>query len=230
MAPTERAKDPEGQSRRRSSGNHQTLDYLEFKNRMDTNRRRILLTLVGAVAVASMAGGAFSLAVFTDTETVDATFTSGTIVLDATKIDALNLSLGANWMPGDSVTGSVDVENDGTNQLRYSLNTSTTDGSSPNGAALYTALTVSVRGVDVDTVGCGSFDGTVFQATEVLGASNVMFGDPSPTVGTGDRTVNAGATDVLCIRVSLPAATDETFQGATSVATFTFNAEQTANN
>jgi hypothetical protein len=57
-----------------------------------------------------------------------------------------------------------------------------------------------------------------------------MFGNVSPTDGTGDRTVAAGATDVLCIRVALPLATGETYQGATATTTFTFNAEQTANN
>ncbi len=198
---------------------------------MDIKRKRILM-LVGAVAIVSIAGGAFSLAVFTDTETVDETFTSGTIILDPIKIDALDLSLGDTWVPGDSVTGSVDVENDGTNPLRYSLDTTTTDGSSPNGPALFTALEVEVRTIDATTplTKCDDFDGTVLQAAEVLGASNVMFGDPSPTDGTGDRTVAAGATDVLCIRVSLPIATDDTYQGATSVTTFTFNAEQTENN
>jgi len=205
---------------------------LENQTHVNSKRKRILLTLGAALAVASIGIGAVSMAVFTDTETVDATFTSGTIILDATKIDALNLSLGANWVPGDSVTGSVDVENDGTNELRYSLDTSSTDGSSPAGAAFYTALTVEVRTVDATTplIKCDDFDGTVLQAVEFLGASNVMFGSVSPTVGTGDRIVAAGATDVLCIQVSLPSVTDETFQGATSVATFTFNAEQTANN
>jgi spore coat-associated protein N len=190
-------------------------------------RQRILLTLAAVAALAGIAGGAISMAVFTDTETVDATFSSGTIILDAAKIDALTLNSAA-MMPGDSVTGSVDVENDGTAQLRYSLNTTTTDGSSPAGPALFTALTIEVKTLGTD---CATFDGTLLNSpAEVLGASNVMFGNPLPAVGAGDRIVNAGATDVLCIRVSLPLATDDTFQGATSVTTFTFNAEQTANN
>jgi spore coat-associated protein N len=200
---------------------------------VNNKRKSTLLTLVAVVAVASIGIGAISLAVFTDTETVDATFTSGTIALDATKVDALSLSLGDTWVPGDSVTGSVDVENDGTNPLRYSLNTTTTDGSSPNGEPLSSALVVEVRPVD-DTdplTKCDAFDGApVLQTSEVLGASNVMFGNVSPTNGSGDVTVAAGATHVLCIRVSLPIATDNTFQGATSVTTFTFNAEQTENN
>lgn len=198
---------------------------------MNSHRKRILLTLGAALAVASVGIGAVSMAVFTDTETVDATFTTGTIILDATKIDALVLT-NANMMPGDSVTGSVDVENDGTNELRYSLNTTSTSVAGPNGGVLNAALTVEVKTVDATTplVKCDNFDGTALQASEVLGASNVMFGSVSPTVGTGDRTVAAAATDVLCIRVSLPVATGDTYQGATATTTFTFNAEQTENN
>lgn len=203
------------------------LEKTHVNSHRERKRKRLLLALAAAAAVASIAASAISLAIFTDTETVDATFTSGTIILDATKIDALTLT-SANLMPGDSVTGSVDVENDGTNQLRYSLDTSSTDGSSPAGPALYTALTIEVKTLGTD---CATFDGTLLNSpAEVLGVSNVMFGDVLPAVGTGDRIVNAGATDVLCIRVSLPLLTDETFQGATSVTTFTFNAEQTANN
>ena len=199
---------------------------------MGIGSKRIRLMLVGAVAIASIAGGAVSLAVFTDTETVDATFTTGTIILDPTKIDALDLSLGRNWVPGDSIVGAVDVENDGTNQLRYSLNTTTTSVAGPSGGVLNTALTVEVRTVDATTplVKCDNFDGTVLHASGVLGASTIMFGNPSPTIGTGDRTVDPAATDVLCIKVALPLATDDTFQGATATTTFTFNAEQTANN
>jgi predicted ribosomally synthesized peptide with SipW-like signal peptide len=199
---------------------------------MDSKRRSVLLTLGAVITVASIGIGAVSMAVFTDTETVDATFTSGTIILDATKVDALDLALGDNWVPGDSVTGSVDVENDGTNPLRYSLNTTSTSVAGANGGVLNQALLVEVKTIDATTpvTKCNEFDGTALQASEALGASNVMFGSVSPTVGTGDRSVLAGATDVLCIRVSLPLATGDTFQGATAVTTFTFNAEQTENN
>lgn len=199
---------------------------------MNSKRKQILLTLGAAITVATIGIGAVSMAVFTDTETVDATFTSGTIILDATKIDALNLALGDNWVPGDSVTGSVDVENDGTNPLRYSLNTTTTSVAGANGGVLNTVLLVEVKTIDATTpvTKCNEFDGTALQASEALGSSNIMFGTVSPTVGTGDRTVLAAATDILCIRVSLPLATGDTFQGATAVSTFTFNAEQTENN
>ncbi len=205
-------------------------------NKSLTRRRgtRLVAVAVAGIAAMSIGVGAISMAVFTDTETVDASFTSGTIILDATKIDGLGLSLtlGENWMPGDSITGSVDVENDGTNPLRYSLNTTTTSVAGAGGGVLNQALTIEVRPVDATTpvTKCNEFDGTALQVSEALGSSNVMFGSVSPTVGTGDRTVLAAATDVLCIRISLPIATGDTFQAATAVSTFTFNAEQTENN
>jgi predicted ribosomally synthesized peptide with SipW-like signal peptide len=206
-------------------------------NKSLTRRRgtRLVAVAVAGIAAMSIGVGAISMAVFTDTETVDASFTSGTIILDATKIDGLGLSLtlGENWMPGDSITGSVDVENDGTNPLRYSLNTTTTSVAGAGGGVLNQALTIEVRPVDATTpvTKCNEFDGVpVLQTSEVLGASNVMFGNPSPTDGTGDVTIAPLGTHVLCVRVSLPLTTGDTYQGATAVTTFTFNAEQTENN
>jgi hypothetical protein len=59
------------------------------------------------------------------------------------------------------------------------------------------------------------------QASEVLGASNAL--------GAGNRVLAGGANETLCIRVAEPLATGNTFQGASSVVTATFDAEQTAN-
>ncbi len=80
---------------------------------------------VAGLAVASMGAGSMSLALFTDQETVDGTFSSGSIVLDPAKVDGLTLTT-SNMMPGDSVTDDVVVENDGSSQLRYSMSTSST--------------------------------------------------------------------------------------------------------
>lgn len=56
------------------------------------------------------------------------------------------------------------------------------------------------------------------------------FGSVATGANPGDRSLAAGASEVLCFRVSLPITTPNTLQGATSDATFTFSAEQTANN
>ena len=45
-----------------------------------------------------------------------------------------------------------------------------------------------------------------------------------------DRVLAAAGTEVLCFYVSLPIGAGNTLQGATTTTTFTFDAEQTANN
>ena len=190
-------------------------------------RRRIFVFLVPVLAIAGLGAGQFSLALFTDTETVDGTFSTGSIILDAAKIDALVLTTSA-MMPGDSVTDDVVVENDGTAQLRYAMTTSSTNADL---LALRDVLTLTVKTVDVDaSVPCDAFDGTTILAATVLGASTAGFGNPAAGPHAGDRTLNATANETLCFRVSLPSGTSQAYQGATTTTTFTFSAEQTANN
>jgi predicted ribosomally synthesized peptide with SipW-like signal peptide len=180
------------------------------------------------LGIIGLGAGQLSLALFTDTESVDATFSTGSVVLDAARIDALVLSTSA-MMPGDSITDDVVVENDGTAQLRYAMSTSSTNA---DGLNLRDVLTLTVREIDATTPGtpCDDFDGTVVLAATVLGASTAGFGDPAAGSDTGDRVLNAAANETLCFRVSLPSGTPGTYAGASTTTTFTFDAEQTANN
>jgi predicted ribosomally synthesized peptide with SipW-like signal peptide len=191
-------------------------------------RRRLLLLLVGALAILGLSAGQLSLALFTDQESVDGTFSTGSIILDDAQIDALTLTT-SNIMPGDTVTDDVVVENDGTSQLRYSLSTSSTNADSK---ALRDVLTLTVKTVDVTTPGtpCDNFDGTSVLAATALGASTAAFGNPTAGSQAGDRTLNASANETLCFRVSLPSGTGNAYQSATTTTTFTFDAEQTASN
>jgi len=191
-------------------------------------RRRHLLLALAALATLGLATGQMSLALFTDQESVAATFDTGSIVLDDVKIDALTLTTGA-LMPGDSVTDDVVVENDGTAQLRYAMTTSTTN---PDAKALRNVLMVIVKTIDLTTPGtpCDNFDGTSVLAATVLGATGAAFGDPAAGADAGDRVLNGGADETLCFRVTLPAATGNAYQSATALTTFTFDAEQTASN
>jgi predicted ribosomally synthesized peptide with SipW-like signal peptide len=190
-------------------------------------RSGVLLVATLALSVTSIAAGAFSLALFTDQETVDGTFSSGTIILDDVKIDGLTLTT-SNMMPGDSVTDDVVVENDGSAQLRYAVSASTTN---PDTRNLRSQLTLTVRTVDATTPAtpCNDFDGTQL-FTGTLGATTAIFGDPAAGVQGGERNLNGAANETLCFRVSLPISTGNAYQGATAVTTFTFDAEQTTNN
>jgi predicted ribosomally synthesized peptide with SipW-like signal peptide len=189
---------------------------------------------ISSFAITTLAGGTMlSMALFTDTETDDSTFTTGTIVLDATKIAALNLTTSA-LMPGDTVRSSVAVENDGTAQLRYAVSQTSTNA---DAKALRDALLLVVRNEDTGTGAfgtdgdyCDDASGTVLRASAALGASGNIVGDPAQGGNTGDRTLAAGASEVLCFYASLAISAPNSSQGATTTTTFTFAAEQTANN
>ena len=191
-------------------------------------RRRLFGLLIGVLGVVSLGAGQLSLAVFTDQETVPGTFSSGSVILDDVKIDALTLSA-AGMVPGDSVTDDVVVENDGSVQLRYALSTTSTN---PDTKALRDVLTLTVKTIDATTPGtpCDDFDGTSVLAATVLAASGAGFGNPAVGADTGDRVLAAAANETLCFRVSLPFATGNAYQSATTTTTFTFDAEQTSSN
>jgi hypothetical protein len=132
-------------------------------------------------------------------------------------------------MPGDSVTQALTVNNDGSAELRYAVSASATD---LDGAALKDQLTLTIKTVDTTTPGvpCDDFDGTQLYSGDVDGATGALIGDNSQGVQAGDRVVAAGASEVLCFQVGLPLATGNSAQNASTDATFTFDAEQTANN
>ena len=140
-----------------------------------SRRRRRLLLLLATLAAISLGAGQLSLALFTDQETVAGTFSTGSIVLDDVKIDALTLTT-ATIMPGDTVTDDVVVENDGTAQLRYSMSTTSTNADLKS---LRDVLTLTVRGIDatLPATPCDNFDGTLVLAATVLGTNTAKFGD-----------------------------------------------------
>ncbi len=197
--------------------------------------RKLIAIGLTAVAAGSLAiGTMFTGAIFTDQQTDNSTFTTGTIALDAAKIAAMDLTT-SGMMPGDTSTSSVTVQNDGSAQLRYAVSQSSTNTDSKN---LRTALNVVVKtadtggGTDFASDGnyCDDATGTTLHASAALGATGNLVGDPTQGAQAGDRTLAGSASEVLCFYVSLPLSTSNTYQGASTVTTFTFDAEQTANN
>lgn len=194
----------------------------------EARRRGNLALAVLTVAAIAGAGGAASLALFVDQESVSGTFLSGSIVLDDVKIDALALTT-AGLMPGDSVTDDVVIENDGSAELRYALSTSSTNADTKG---LRDVLTLTVKTVDVTTPStpCNDFDGASTLYSGILGPSTAGFGSPTAGSDAGDRTLAPAAAETLCFRVTLPSGTGNAYQSASTTTTFTFDAEQTANN
>jgi hypothetical protein len=196
-----------------------------MSDRTQTNHRHgrragLLGILAAGLLVGSLSAGALSLALFTSSATVSGNaFTAGTVVIGAAPATAALTA--SNMMPGDTVNGSITVANNGTAQLRYAMSSSSTD---TDGKALRDQLQLTVKSTGTS---CAAFDGSTLYNGALNGAA---FGSSAAGAQAGDRTLDAGTNEALCFRATLPLATGNAYQGATTTATFTFDAEQTANN
>jgi hypothetical protein len=195
----------------------------DTSKRRDRRRRGLLALLIAGTAIISMAGAFSSLAVFTDSQAVDGNvFTTGTI--DISVAPATAILTATTMMPGDTVNGSAVVTNAGTAQLRYSI---TGIATNPDTRGLASQITVTIRTLGTS---CALWDGTQLYSGVVGYATTNLVGSPTQGFQAGDRTLNASANETLCFRATLPLGTGNAYQGATTTMTFTFDAEQTANN
>ena len=171
--------------------------------------------LLLSLAVASLGAGAFSLALFTDTDASSQSFTAGTIDIESSPTTLFTVTA---MMPGDTGSETLTVQNNGSGQLRYSMTSSSTDADT---LGLRDQLDFTITAGTCPGAGLPLFDGVL---------SAAAFGDVTVGPDTGDRVLDASTSEDLCFAWSLPDTTDNTYQGATTTATFTFEAEQTANN
>ena len=183
--------------------------------RLMSQHKRLAVGAVLGLSVISLGAGAMSLAIFTDSAASTGTFTSGTIDITSSPTVAFTVSA---MMPGDANTQALTIANAGTGELRYSLATVAT-------TTLGDTLTLAVK---TEGTNCTAFDGTTVLAATVLDGAAI--GNPAQGADSGDRVLAAASNEVLCFRVSLPLATGNALQGISSSVTFTFDAEQTANN
>jgi hypothetical protein len=206
---------------------------MENSPRPRRRRRPILLALLmTGTALMAATGATMSLAVFSQQQAVAGNaFTTGTINLSVTPVSAIFAS--AAMMPGDVVPALVPgapvvVSNTGTGTFRYAITGASTDADTKH---LDTQLLITVRQPDGNAgSSCAAFTGDIlFNAVVPVGPIN-MVGDPTQGQQTGDRILAGGASETLCFKASLPLGTPIAYQGATSTYTFTFFAEQTANN
>ena len=138
--------------------------------------RLLLAFSAGALAVASMMAGAMSLALFTDQQTVNNSFTAGTIVLNGPRHHVALAVVRGTSCPVTRRTAPSTVQNDGTAQLRYAVSATSTNTDTKN---LRSVLTLTVKTMGTN---CATFDGTQL-FTGTLGASTAIIGTP----GTGCR-------------------------------------------
>lgn len=188
--------------------------------------KRILVT-IAAIGVLTLLAAMAGLAVFTDQETIGANaFDTGTIDLSTAPTTALVTFTG--MAPGDSVTNSLVVSNDGSLEFRYAISSTATNADT---FGLRDALTLTIKTIDVTTPGtpCDDFDGTQLYTGDLDSTAGLLVGDATQGADTGDRVLAASANETLCFRVELLLAVTGP-EGASTTATFTFDAEQTVNN
>ncbi len=177
-------------------------------------RQRRLATLLGLALVSgSLGAGALSLALFTDSQAVTGNaFATGTIDISTTPATAL-FSV-SNMMPGDTSSQTIVVNNAGTGALRYAISTAIVSG--PTLAAQLQLASTPARPAPAPL-----YNGAL-GAPRSAATSRVR--------RPGDRALAGGSTSPLCFKATLPLATGNSFQNTTTNVTFTFDAEQTANN
>jgi hypothetical protein len=175
-----------------------------------------------AVGLAAGAPWALTHAIFSDSAAVGSNaFTSGSIDISSSPTSAL-LTL-STMAPGDKVTAPITISNAGSLQLRYAMTTSISGSS-----VLSDGMTLSIKsGVTTcSNSGFGTDGSQVYSGSLTAGA----IGDATQGSQAGDRTMNAAAAEVLCFQALLPTTAGNTLQSLSATATFTFAAEQTANN
>ena len=178
-------------------------------------RRRGLVALLAGLALAGFGSSALSLALFTDADASTWSFDTGTIDIESNPAILVDVT---GMMPGGGDTQALTIDNDGSAAFRYAMGAIATN-------ALGDELVLQVK---EEGTGCANWDGADVVTSSALDGAG--FGDPTTGADGGDRVLAAASSEVLCFRVSLPLGATNASQGATSVATFTFSAEQTANN
>jgi len=207
--------------------------------------KKIAATLA-IVGVLTGLGALGALSIFTSTaEVPDNAFTTGTVDISTSSDDTALITY-SDMAPGDVVTAPLTVTNDGSLALRYAVTSTTTEDT----LAAQLDLEIKSGVTTCDDSGFG-VDGTTIYGPGNLGsiAGINVIGDPTTGPQAEDRYLSS-ATDIvdadgtypggvgpdaptdedLCFQVSLPLGTGDSFQGLTTTATFTFNAEQRRNN
>jgi hypothetical protein len=177
-------------------------------------KTRLLLTL-GVLFGAVWAG---TFATFTDSGTAGSTFTAGSVDLlinsegdDDYAFTSIEMS---NMKPGDVTYAPLTIANNGSLSFSYSMATSATNADSK---ALRDQLTLGIRKV------ASTCDATTYGAAS--GAS-ILFAEAALSGGAISSRTLASGNEVLCYKVLLPSGSGDSFQGATTTATFTFSATQ----
>ena len=188
---------------------------------------RKVLGSLGVVGAAAAVAGMGTFGTFTDsTAPLNASVTSGTLSLDLTAGGTAGMTMSAaNFVPGDSVSRSVELVNSG--DLAFagiSLASSATSSSildtdKVNGLQL-TAKSCSVPWTETFPNGAASYT--------CSGTTTTVVNGPAVTTAVAGNvaSINPKGKDYLVITVSLPVGAGNEFQGKTSALSINFTGTQ----
>jgi hypothetical protein len=129
----------------------------------------------------------------------------------------------AAMMPGDSITTSVVVSNTGSGQLRYSLSAAA-DDLDGKGLGAILLLSVESHGSAGQAASCEVAQGSAIFSGRLADGG---FGDAAIGPNDGDRLLDPGTRELLCVRTTMPLSAGNAYQGASAVMTFTLSSEPT---
>jgi Camelysin metallo-endopeptidase len=197
-----------------------------------TSRTRTARKVIGSLGVlgaAAAVAGLGTFGTFTDsTAPLNASVNTGTLSINLTAAnDTGTLTMAAtNVVPGDSLSRSVDLVNDGTaNFSGLTLNTVASDATKASllNTDQTNGLKLSVKSCSVPwtkptatTYACSAVTKTLVNNVPAVGS----FGLPTPT------SLAAGGKDHLVVTLALPTGAGNEFQGLSSALSLTFGGTQ----
>ncbi len=176
---------------------------------------------LGVIGAAAAVAGMGTFGSFTDSTTpVATTINSGTVSIDLAKASTLEFTAG-DLIPGDSVTRTFTLKNDGSSDLGSISLASTATTSSVLTTNQTLGLQLAVKSCAVPYTQSGnSFSCASGEKTLLSGAAvnNVALNGPA--------SLAAGKSDNLAISYSLPLSAGNEFQGKQAAFSLTFTATQ----
>ncbi len=171
--------------------------------------------LVTSVAIVAVAGAgiatAASGALFTDADSSSMEVSSGWVDVAVGGPTVLALS---NLKPGDVFFRSINVANTGSLAFSYSLTASRPTG---GGAPLVDALRVE----SWTTASAEACAASTYTGGTQIGSDSAL-----NLLSLTGRQLNAGTSETVCLRISLPSSTPNAVAGKTSTVTLAIASEQ----
>jgi hypothetical protein len=193
---------------------------MNAKGNRSTTRK--VVGSLGIIGAAAAVAGMGTFGSFTDSTTpVATTISSGTVSIDLAKASTLDFAA-TDLIPGDSVTRTYTLKNDGSSDLgTINLASAATTSS--------ILTTDAVNGLQLSVKSCAvawTQSGNAFTCSS--GEKTLLASGPAVKTAplTAPASLVAGGFDNLAITYALPVAADNQFQGKQAAFSLTFTATQ----